>query len=49
MERIKISKEVLNIILHYLSNRPYKEVAAIVKAVQEDLEKNKGEENESQN
>jgi len=48
MERIEVSKDVLNLLLNYLSNRPYKEVAGLIKAVQDDLAKNKEQPSESE-
>lgn len=48
MERVQVSREVLNVILSYLSNKPYKEVAALIKALQDDLAKNQEASNESQ-
>jgi len=43
MEKIQISREVFNVVLNYLASRPYKEVAGIVKVIQDELNSEKEE------
>ena len=48
MEKVQVSREVLNVILNYLAKRPYGEVAGLISALQKDLDQNKESSNESE-
>lgn len=48
MERVEVSREILNVILNYLAKRPYSEVAGLIKALQDDLNQKKEASDESE-